>query len=128
MIKIKRNPRKKKKKKKDRIDRDQDILMNRDEHLIPLHSSVEPIDFGSGPVKPSKYGKMELSIINFKTNYPKWAPLDQQRHDIDQFLNEVTTSSLDLTYLALRTPDSLESSVYGYYSSLNPESMTSHRS
>jgi len=127
--KDKKKSKKKEKKKDHRIDRDQDILMNRDDHLIPLHSSGELIDFGSsGPVKPSKYGKMELSIINFKSNYPKWAPLDQQRHDIDQFLNEVTSSSLDLTYLALRSTDSLESSVYGYYSSLNHDSVTLQKS
>jgi len=108
---------------------DNTISMHRDEHLIPLQQS-DQIDPISGSVKPSKYGKMELSIINFKTNYPKWTPLDQQRYDIDQFLNDMNySSSIEFSNPSLRnySLDSLESSIYGYYSSLNTDSVTLQR-
>jgi len=54
---------------------------------IPLQSSdyTPPL---SGSVKSSKNGKMEFSLLNFKSNYPKWTPLQ----DIDQFLGDMNSS------------------------------------
>jgi len=60
-----------------------------DEDLIPLQSSTL-IPFVSGSVKSSKYGKMELSILNFKTNYPKWT----SAQDIDRFITDLNSSLL----------------------------------
>jgi hypothetical protein len=60
-----------------------------DEDLISLQSS-NLIPLVSGSVQSSKNGKMELSILNFKTNYPKWT----LAQDIDQFITDMNSTLL----------------------------------
>jgi len=39
--------------------------------------------------KPSKYGKMEMSLLNFKNTYPKWNPHGDGKQQIQKFLDNV---------------------------------------
>lgn len=51
-----------------------------------FHEDIGLLQSSSGAqasVKSSKNGKMECSIINFISNYPKWTPMDE---DTDRFI------------------------------------------
>jgi len=71
--------------------------------------------------KPSKYGKMELSLLNFRTSYPKWIPSNDLQHDIDQFFGDLNSSSV-IQGSSINLPDDsslyFKNSSYGVSSSL----------
>jgi len=54
---------------------------------LPNINNIEDTDIF--PPKPSKYGKMEMSLLNFKNSYPKWTPMGDSKKQIENFLDNV---------------------------------------
>jgi len=122
----------KKGKSKDKVGRDESILLRPEPLRVP-HEIQEPTLF---PSQPSKYGKMEMSLLNFKNSYPKWTPKGDSKQQIENFLDNITAIRPPTAPLAPRfaTPlppidmntswsssvhDNLSSSIYmGDYSTI----------